>query len=207
MRWTRPAELVAGCPPPSNRSSTSRSGERCGSNARPPGLTQEQLALDTGLHRNYVGACERGEVNVAFANLLLLCALADRPVSVTTTAESASTRVGGARARWRSSHNSPGGESGKNPVPRRATCSFRRSTWCEAYTSPAAPRRLASSRTPANHTHHGRFARPPLSVASLVDASLVGSGGLSRGAGTRRKCHAHKVSRMATSLQLAVTNS
>lgn len=45
------------------------------------GLTQEQLALDTGLHRNYVGACERGEVNLAFSNLLRLCSGAGRSLS------------------------------------------------------------------------------------------------------------------------------
>jgi transcriptional regulator with XRE-family HTH domain len=33
------------------------------------GMTQETLSLETGLHRNYVGACERGEVNIAFTNL------------------------------------------------------------------------------------------------------------------------------------------
>lgn len=38
------------------------------------GLTQEDFALDIGLHRNYYGACERGEVNVSWGNLLRIAA-------------------------------------------------------------------------------------------------------------------------------------
>jgi transcriptional regulator with XRE-family HTH domain len=34
------------------------------------GMTQEGLGFYSGLHRNYVGALERGEVNPTFATLL-----------------------------------------------------------------------------------------------------------------------------------------
>src|SRR4051794_4287253 len=45
------------------------------------GLSQEQVGLEAGLHRNYVGGCERGEVNVGFANLLLLTRALEVPLS------------------------------------------------------------------------------------------------------------------------------
>jgi transcriptional regulator with XRE-family HTH domain len=36
-------------------------------------LTQEEVGERVGLHRNEVGAVERGEKNVSFINLLRLC--------------------------------------------------------------------------------------------------------------------------------------
>ncbi|MCW2961849.1 MAG: helix-turn-helix domain protein [Thermoleophilia bacterium] len=34
------------------------------------GYSQESLALEVGLHRTYVGACERGEYGVSLPNLI-----------------------------------------------------------------------------------------------------------------------------------------
>jgi transcriptional regulator with XRE-family HTH domain len=34
------------------------------------GYSQEALAAEAGLHRNYVGAIERGEQNIALTNIL-----------------------------------------------------------------------------------------------------------------------------------------
>lgn len=41
------------------------------------GLTQEQLAEKTGLHRTYIGACERGEKNITIINLSVICSQLD----------------------------------------------------------------------------------------------------------------------------------
>jgi transcriptional regulator with XRE-family HTH domain len=38
------------------------------------GISQEELAFRAGLHRNYVGACERGEINLSFRVMLRLAA-------------------------------------------------------------------------------------------------------------------------------------
>ncbi len=45
------------------------------------GLSQDRLAIKAGLHRNYVGVVERGEVNPTFKTLVLLSAGLAVPVS------------------------------------------------------------------------------------------------------------------------------
>ena len=46
------------------------------------GISQEELGFRSRLHRNYVGACERGEINLSFASLLALAgALEVAPLS------------------------------------------------------------------------------------------------------------------------------
>jgi len=45
------------------------------------GLSQEGLGLRAGLHRNYVGALERGEGNPTFKTLVLACAGLRVPLS------------------------------------------------------------------------------------------------------------------------------
>ncbi|ADB48543.1 helix-turn-helix transcriptional regulator [Conexibacter woesei] len=44
-------------------------------------LSQEQLGFHSGLHRNYVGAIERGEINPTFKTLLSLVRGLDLPLS------------------------------------------------------------------------------------------------------------------------------
>lgn len=45
------------------------------------GLSQEELGFRAGLHRNYVGAIERGEINPTFRVLLKLQRGLDEPLS------------------------------------------------------------------------------------------------------------------------------
>jgi transcriptional regulator with XRE-family HTH domain len=44
-------------------------------------MSQERLGLGSGLHRNYVGAIERGEINPTFRVLLQLSDGLERPLS------------------------------------------------------------------------------------------------------------------------------
>ncbi|MDO8186333.1 helix-turn-helix transcriptional regulator [Conexibacter sp. JD483] len=44
-------------------------------------LSQEQLGFHSGLHRNYVGAIERGEINPTFRTLLTVAAGLSLPLS------------------------------------------------------------------------------------------------------------------------------
>lgn len=48
------------------------------------GLTQEGLGFAAEMHRNYVGAIERGEINPSFALLMRLCSGLELPVSELT---------------------------------------------------------------------------------------------------------------------------
>jgi transcriptional regulator with XRE-family HTH domain len=41
------------------------------------GISQEELAYRAGLHRNYVGGIERGEINTSYGVLLALAAALD----------------------------------------------------------------------------------------------------------------------------------
>jgi len=45
------------------------------------GLSQEQLGFQSGLHRNYVGAIERGEINPTFRILIALARGLSLPLS------------------------------------------------------------------------------------------------------------------------------
>ncbi len=45
------------------------------------GLSQDRLGIKAGLHRNYVGAVERGETNPTFKTLVLVCAGLAVPLS------------------------------------------------------------------------------------------------------------------------------
>ena len=45
------------------------------------GLSQESFGFRAGMHRNYVGAIERGEVNPTFKTLLKLARALEAPLS------------------------------------------------------------------------------------------------------------------------------
>lgn len=45
------------------------------------GISQMELGRRSGLHRNYVGAIERGEINPTFSTLMRVAAGLDLPVS------------------------------------------------------------------------------------------------------------------------------
>ena len=45
------------------------------------GLSQEELAWRSDLHRNYVGRVERGELNLSFARLVRLASTLEVPLS------------------------------------------------------------------------------------------------------------------------------
>lgn len=49
------------------------------------GLSQEQLGFQSGLHRNYVGAIERGEINPTFRILIALARGLALPLSEVLT--------------------------------------------------------------------------------------------------------------------------
>ena len=55
-----------------SRSPTRLFGQRVRQRRLELGLSQEQLAEASGLHRTYVGSLERGERNVALLNILRL---------------------------------------------------------------------------------------------------------------------------------------
>jgi len=47
-------------------------GKRVYKRRKQLGLSQEKLAFEANLHRNYVGSVERGERNISLDNILLL---------------------------------------------------------------------------------------------------------------------------------------
>jgi transcriptional regulator with XRE-family HTH domain len=52
------------------------------------GISQEELASRSGLHRTYVGGIERGERNPSFTNIVRIAeALGERPSEILAAAE------------------------------------------------------------------------------------------------------------------------
>lgn len=59
------------------------------------GFTQESLAAEAGLHRNYIGAVERGEQNIGLNNILRISRVLTIPAaSLVAEAERGSTTDG-----------------------------------------------------------------------------------------------------------------
>ena len=78
--WTEEAEMGSG---KNARSAKYRAFGRAVREARARrGLSQETLGFAAGLHRNYVGAVERGEINPTFASLLRISHGLDVALSV-----------------------------------------------------------------------------------------------------------------------------
>lgn len=48
-------------------------GKRIRAKRRELGMSQEELALEAGLDRSYVGRVERGENNLTFVSLVRIC--------------------------------------------------------------------------------------------------------------------------------------
>jgi len=55
-----------------SKSPLARFGDRVRKHRKKRGLSQEQLGFDAGVHRTFVGAVERGEVNISLINVLRL---------------------------------------------------------------------------------------------------------------------------------------
>jgi transcriptional regulator with XRE-family HTH domain len=81
-------------------------------------IAQEQLGFRSGLHRNYVGTIERGEVSVTFRTLLAVARGLDLPLSTVVALyerrlaeRNGSVRVGGAHSAPQGDRTAPHSES------------------------------------------------------------------------------------------------